>query len=222
MRRFEMGSLRFSRLFRLPLAAGLVVSFALLAAAPAGADVGVYKVAPRVGTPGESVELSIGCGACLAISVVRGRRLPPAAFPVSLVPLARASKPPLCAGSNAHCSPAPVVRPLRERPFVFLGRAKPLFTKQELKRIRGIPQYRLRFRIPRARPGAYAFVIYGGGLGIPLADTTSRARLLRVRSEKNPIAVEGHGTAAIWWFVATAALAVLVLAGVLVRRRRAG
>jgi hypothetical protein len=152
---------------------------------------------------------------------VQGPQRPPAEFQVSLVPVERASEPPLCAGSNADCSPAPVATPVRERPFVYLGRARPLFTERELDRI-PIPQYRLRFRVPEARPGAYAFVIDGGGVGDPVVDTSGG--LLRVRSEQAPIASGGDGgaSAAIWWFGGAVALGGLALGGLLIRLRRAG
>lgn len=204
------------------LAIGLVVSFELLAPAPAEADIGVYRVTPRVGAPGEPVELSVGCGACLAISVVRGPEHPPAAFPVSLIPVARASKPPTCVGRSAECSPAPVRLP-RKRPFVFLGRAKPLFTEQQLPRIR-IPQYRLRFRIPRVEPNAYAFVIYCGGCyagprGSLIVDTSSPGRLLRVRQGGGPIASTDTRTDGTWWFAGIGAFAVLIATALLLRWR---
>jgi hypothetical protein len=188
------------------------VALALLAAEPAAGDVGVDGVDPPVGAPGEPVELSIGCGACLAVSVAQGPRHPPSAIPVSLVPVARTPKPPS----------APVAGPPRDRPFVFLGRAKPLFQMGELRRMREIPQYRLRFRIPRVEPGAYAFVIYcdncyRGARGSLIVDPTRY--LLHVRPD-SPVASAATGAGEGLWIAGGAALVLLTGGAVFLRHRR--
>ena len=210
---------------------------ALLMVEPAGADIGVYKVIPTEGVPGTPVELSVACGACLAVSVVRGRRHPPAAFPIALTPLARAPKPHPC-GGNAECMPAPAAGSLRKRPFVFLGVAKPLFTERQLTRMgarlaRGacslatpsgcMPEYRLRFRIPMVTPGDYAIVIcdcYPGPRGGLIVDAVSHRGVLRVdRGDPvtNPDATSGTRKA--WWIVGGAALFLVAGGAVLLRAR---
>jgi hypothetical protein len=213
----------------------VALSLALLMVEPAEADIGVHKVIPREGVPGTPVELSVGCGACLAVSVVRGRRHPPASFEIALIPRGRAPRPHPC-GSNAECLPTPVVGRLRARPFVFLGVAKPLFTERQLTQMgarlasgscslatppRCMPQYRLRFRIPMVRPGDYAIVIcdcYPGPRGSLIVDAVSHRGLLRV-SQGDPVtsadAASGAGKA--WWIAGGAALFLLAGSAVLLR-----
>lgn len=223
------------------LAFCVAVSLALLVAEPAEGDIGVYKVTPREGAPGTRVELSVGCGACLAVSVVRGRRRPPAPFPIALVPQSRAPKPHPC-GGNAVCDPATIARRLRERPFVFLGVAKPLFTERGLRRMGArladggcsfatrpscMPQYRLRFRIPAVKTGDYALVIFCGDChpgprGGLIVDAVSHRGLLQV-SHSDPItrAEAASGSGKTWWIAGGTALLLLAAAALLLRRRPA-
>lgn len=167
------------------LAAALLAAAAM--AGPARADVGVESVSRSAGAPGEQITLMIGCGACYPPCPRDPRRLsgvcapgpgvPPAAFPVSLVPVEQAPRPYRC-GPNVLCTPrAPA--PPRRTPFAFLGKATPLADDG------GLPSYRLRFDVPDLRPGAYAFVIFcdacvRGEAGSLIAQPRDRLWRLRV------------------------------------------
>jgi LPXTG-motif cell wall-anchored protein len=80
--------------------------------------------------------------------------------------------------------------------------------------------YSLRTRVPRVRPGAYAFVIYLGAHepGVLIADTSGPGRLLRVDREGSSDESEDSGANATWWIVA--GVGVLAIAAVAVFRRR--
>jgi hypothetical protein len=198
---------------------GIALSLGLLAAEPAQGDIGVDGVTPRVGAPGEPIEVSIGCGWC-ASSSIGGRRRPPAAFPVSFVPVARAPKPHPCMGGQALCAPV-AVGPPRDRPFVYLGRAKPLFDLDHPPEDPRAANYRLRFQIPGVRPGPYTFVIYlrfSGARGGLAVDPTRY--LLHVR-RAGSIASAATGTGKDWWIAAGAALFLLAGGAVLLRQRLA-
>jgi hypothetical protein len=197
-------------------ALGVALSLGLLAVAPAEADVGVAGVAPRAGAPGEPIEVSIGCGWC-ASSSIGGRRRPPAAFPVSLVPVARAPKPHPCKGGKALCGPF-ASRPPRHRPFAYLGKANPVFDLDHPPEDPRAANYRLRFRIPRVRPGPYAFVTYLGFSGGLAVDRTRY--LLHVRRD-SPVATAATGTGKGWWIAGGAALFLLAGGAVSLRRRLA-
>jgi hypothetical protein len=120
----------------LPIAIAMVVVAAVLVAAPAAkGDIVVVGVDPPRGEPGEIVDLRVGCGGCPR----RGLRLP-----VSLVPMAERPLPERC-GHNALCSPR-ATEPPSDPPFTNLGRTN--------------RAGHLRFTVPNASPGAYAFVIF--------------------------------------------------------------
>jgi hypothetical protein len=129
--------------------------------------------------PEGPIEVVVGCGAGC-----------PTRFPVSLVPLSHAPKPHPC-GDDALCSPEAGGAP-RSAPFVFLGWA----TEASSQTV--VQQYRLRTRVPRVRPGAYAFAIYfdegnRGAGGTLIADTSDPRKLLRVRAGQSSIASNGSG-----------------------------
>ncbi len=203
--------IRLPRILRRLLVAGLFASAMLLAASPADGDIAVVGVSPTVGTPGQFVDLGIGCGGGC------GRRIP-----VSLVPSARAPKDYSC-GANMNILCAPSARePPRERPYVLLGWAKKKGAPSS-----PVQYYRLRFRVPRVGSGIYAFVIYCGGCssgagGSLIADTSDPDRLLRVRSEQNPIASKGMRTDAPWLIATAAGMVAIAAVAVFLRRRRAG
>lgn len=152
---------------RLPavlLAVGLLASVAFMAAS-AHADVGVEKVSRSAGVPGDEVKLTVGCGFCFppcygphgdrsGVCMPDTKALPPASFPISLVPIEKTPGPRPC-GPNKLCSPQ-AAGPLRRSPFTFLGRATPPPDPTQ----KHIPRYLLHFDIPDLRPGVYSFVIY--------------------------------------------------------------
>jgi hypothetical protein len=188
------------------LVGGVLVSAALLAASPAAADVGVVKVSPNVAAPDSAIEITLGCGFPRC----------PTRLPVSLVPLSQAPKPHPC-GANALCSPMAEGRP-RSPPFVFLGWARERGSQPVVR------QYHLRARVPGARPGAYAFVIYvgsgnPGAHGVLVADTTEPGKLLHVRAEQASVASNGAATDAGWWIAVAAVLIAVAAGGVFLRRR---
>jgi hypothetical protein len=225
-------------------ALGVALSLGLLAAESAQGDVGVAGLTPRAGTPGEPIEVSIGCGWC-ASSSIGGRRRPPAAFQVSLVPVARAPKPQPCpasiiarlreklpkaAAERAECSPE-AAEPPRRRPFVFLGRARPLFDVDHPPEDPWAANYRLRFHIPKVSPGRYAFVIYLGFSGGRGGLAVDRFRyLLHVRRADRvaPATIgvgtgpgDATGTGKGWWIAGGTAL-LLLAAGAALSGRRLG
>jgi hypothetical protein len=114
---------------------------------------------------------------------------------------------------------------------VFLGRAR------EAKRTSYGQSYALRFRVPRLRPGDYAFVIYADfrrlrGRGRLITSTNrvvSRSTgapttlvsgsRLRVRAERNSAGSDGDDPVGIWP-IAAAGIVALSAAGIVLRRRR--
>jgi hypothetical protein len=106
---------------------------------------------------------------------------------------------------------------------VFLCRAKPGFDLDHPPENPWAAHYRLRFHVPRVRPGPYAFVIYLGISGGRGGLAVDRFRYLHVR-RTNPIAPTasgvgtGTGTDEWWWIAGGAALLLLAGGAVLVRR----
>jgi hypothetical protein len=115
------------------------------------ADLGVEKVNRTSGKPGESVELTLGCGACFA---ARGQA--PASFPISLVPAGRVPVPYRC-GPRMLCPPRVRAVP-RQAPFTYLGKALP--TGRDGNPDKPYPLYALDFTIPDLPAGLYTYVIY--------------------------------------------------------------
>jgi hypothetical protein len=200
------------RVWRRLLSAGLLASAVLFMVSQADADIGVIGVKPNVGAPGQLVDLAVGCG---------GSRCPQQ-WPVSLFPSAQARRAlaPVCEGKHGPCSSPIAPRLPRERPYVFLGwatRASPTSYGQS---------YELRFRVPRVKPGAYAFVIFGdlrspGPSGFLIADSTSPGKFLRVHPEQLSTASSGDGADWAWLIAAAAILAFsLVSFGRRVKRHR--
>jgi hypothetical protein len=216
---------------------GVALSVGFLAVEPAKGYVGVYKVIPREGIPDEPVELLVGCGWC-ASSSIGGRIRPPAAFPVSLVPVARAphdqtcpawiiarleTKLPKAAAEKAEC-PQEAAEPPPHRPYVFLGKAKPVFDLDHPPEDSWATNYRLRFQIPKVRPGPYAFVIFGGNpghRGSLIANNPTRYLLHVRRADSGASAATGTGTSIgkDWWIAAGGALLLLAGGAVLLQRR---
>ncbi len=160
----------------LALCVGALVSTALASAPAARAAVGVEKVSRSAGAPGDPVILTLGCGFCFPpCKGPKGHRRPegyrngpcmlgtkagpPASFGISLVPVAKISKPNGC-GPNSLC-PSQARRPPRQHPFTFLGLATPPPGGNNPEH-GSAPRYLLDFDIPDLRPGLYAYVIYCG------------------------------------------------------------
>jgi hypothetical protein len=130
---------------------GLSVALLHLTAPAAIADLGVERVNRAGGRPGESVKLTVGCGACAAAS---GKT--PASFPISLVPAGKVPKPHRC-GPNALCPPRVRAVP-QQAPFTYLGEA--LLLRGDENVDKPYPLYVLDFTIPELPAGAYTYVIY--------------------------------------------------------------
>jgi len=159
------------------VALGALISAALVSAPAARADVGVEKVSRLAGAPGDPVILTLGCGFCFppcqgpkghrhpegyrrkGPSMLGPKADPPRSFGISLVPVAKISKPNGC-GPNSLC-PSQARRPPRQHPFTFLGLATPPPGGNNPEH-GGAPRYLLDFDIPDLRPGLYVYVIYCG------------------------------------------------------------
>jgi hypothetical protein len=154
------------------LTACIAAAALLLGSPSAEADVGIESVSRSAGAPGEEITLALGCGFCFppchgapghrngpCMLGAKGRR-PPAAFPISLVPVGQVPDPSRC-DRDGSCLP-PTLGPPALPPFVLLGRATPAARRDGAPPAHNVPRYRLRFRIPEVKPGAYAYVIYCG------------------------------------------------------------
>jgi hypothetical protein len=108
--------------------------------APATADIGVVDSDPLSSPPGQRAALTIGCGGCPAEGL---------ALPVALVPAGRTGAHPCRGTSCAHASAAPPADP----PYLPIGVARP-GRRPDLSR--------LRFTVPEAEPGLYAYVAWCG------------------------------------------------------------
>lgn len=189
---------------------GAVLSDLLIAASTATADTSVVGLSPKVARPGERVDLRIGCGACPA----------DATFPISLVPVAKAPRPYPCS-DNALCTPTAPAPP-RQRPFVFLGSTSGARALAPTVQPPGSDS-RLRFPVPQIEPGVYAFVIFAvSGRGPPgsLIADTGPGHLLRILPSETPVGSAGDGSDATLWIVAGIGAIALVIAAVLLLRRR--
>jgi hypothetical protein len=233
----------------------LLVFVVLSSGAPAArADIGLESLHPASGKPGQKIDLSIGCGACLAVSVVQGPLHPPAALGVSLVPDPVAKNMIEADIARRGCNSALDAKgfsgvgcdvgrgPPRERPFTFLGWAKPAFRERDLpalvdpKHPYRSPKYRLSFRVPRVAPGSYGLTTYVGNWergprGRVLVDSYYPAPgplrpVFRVRSAA-PLGSSGGeatpgGDEAKPWLVTTATLLVAGLIALAIVARRSG
>jgi hypothetical protein len=157
-------------------------------------------------------------------------------FPILLVPNRVPLAPHPCAPINHRtkqrveglCDPVSVGLP-RRRPFIYLGRALPASSRDDLERPGAFPLYRLSFRIPTVEPGLYKFVICEG------CDRGQRGSLITnayprrsgffrvLRADRAATAAHGGGSGPARW-IAGAAVAVILLAVGLVywRRPKAG
>jgi hypothetical protein len=218
------------------VAAGLLGAL-LFSPQQARADVGIVKVSPRAGVAGNSIQVTVGCGYCFPpcpaspTCMPSRRALPPDeySFPILLVPHRVSLAPHRCAPINHRtkqrveglCPPSSVGLP-RRRPFIYLGRALPASSRDDLERPGGFPLYRLRFRIPAVKPGLYKLAICEGcarGRRGSLITADRPGQRLRVRSEP-AAAAHGGGPGAAGW-AGGAAVAVMLLAIALRHWRRA-
>jgi hypothetical protein len=188
-----------------PLLAGLVIGLPT-----AGADTTVVGVSPKAARPGERVDLQIACGACPA----------DATFPISLVPVAKAPQPYPCR-DNALCIQTAAAPP-RQHPFVFLGGTSDPRARAPAVQPPGSDSH-LRFTLPKVEPGVYAFVIFAVSRPGPpgsLITSTAPGDVLRVLPSEAPVESTGGGSDGTLWIVACIGTLALVLATVLLFRRR--
>jgi hypothetical protein len=186
------------------LGASALACVAILAAEPAEADVGVERVSRGAGAPGEEIVLTLGCGFCFppckgppghrtpSPCMLDTKAPPPESFPISLVPIAKASQLHRC-GPNALCPPR-ATGPPHHDPFTFLGKATPPAQSSSGNVGAGanIPRYRLAFEVPDVPPGLYAYVIYcetclkgkGGALILYPGGAPWRLRVLPARPSR--------------------------------------
>jgi hypothetical protein len=187
-----------------------LVAGLLIAASTATADTTVVGLSPKVARPGELVDLRIACGACPA----------DATFPISLVPVAKAPRPYPCR-DNALCTPTAPAPP-RQRPFVFLGSTSGARARAPTVQPPGSDS-RLRFPVPKIEPGVYTLVIFAvsrrGPPGNLIADT-GPGDVLRILQSETPVGSAGDGSEATLWIVAGIGTIALMLAAVLLLRRR--
>ncbi len=221
--------------------AGLLVAAVLVSAQPAKADVGIVRVSPSAGVAGDSVQVTVGCGYCFppcpaSPTCMPSRRARPPgeySFPILLAPSRVSLAPHRCAPINHRtkqrvvglCDPVSVGLP-RRRPFIYLGRALPAFSRDDLERPGTFPRYRLRFRIPTLKPGLYRFVICAGcargrrGSLITNAYPRRSGFFRVLRADRPATAAHGGGSGLARW-IAGAAVAVILLAVGFVYWRRA-
>ena len=223
------------------IAAVLSLALVLSAAGRAQADVGIESASRSLGTPGQRVELTVGCGFCFPPCVGKpGHRHPPgdlhgacmlgtrggppAAFPVWLTPLSHSLKPYECRSATEGCEPGSA-RPPHLPSFIYLGRAVPVPRGDGANEV---PRYRLVFGIPKARPGRYKYVLFcdacfAGPRGSLIDDRTLAAGRLRVLPANPAVAVAGESGGAALWIAGGALVAALAIgAGLFVRRARGG
>lgn len=154
----------------------LLIAVGLLAPASAESDVGVERVSRFAGTPGDAVELTVGCGFCYPPCegpegdrsgvCMPGAETPPPSFPISLVPIEKVPRLHRC-GPKKICTPQ-ASGPPRRAPFTLLGWAKPVQAQASgWWHLSGVvhdtvelPRYVLDFHIPDLRAGVYSYVIY--------------------------------------------------------------
>jgi hypothetical protein len=122
---------------------------------------------------------------------------------------------------QALCGPF-AAGPPRHRPFTYLGKANPVFDLDHPPEDPRAANYRLRFRIPRVRPGPYAFVTYLGFSGGLAVDPTRYLLHVRRAGSAAPAATgTGAGAGKGWWFTGGAALFLLAGGAVFLQRRLA-
>lgn len=184
---------------RRDLAIGLALLAAIVAVLAfaddsASADSGITGVSRHAGQPGAEVRLTIVCGFC-------GNRT----FPVLLLPLARAERMLQCHIHHYRRCARPTAPP-RHPPYTYLGAAPPVSNGDAPK---ALPRYRLDFRVPRLRPGDYAYVLWseprrGGEAGSLVTFPTDPLWRLRIlpSSGRGPAGATMGGR---WprWFAST-------------------
>ena len=143
-----------------------------------------------------------------------------ATFPISLVPVAKAPRPYPCR-DNALCTPTAPAPP-RQPPFLFLGSTSGARARAQAVQPPGSDSH-LRLTVPKIEPGVYAFVIFAvsrqGPPGALIADT-GPGDLLRVLPTETAVGSSGDGSDATLWIVPGIGTIALVLAAVLLLRRR--
>jgi hypothetical protein len=127
-------------------------------------------------------------------------------------------------GGKALCGPF-AARPPRHRPFTYLGKASPVFDLDHPPNDVWAANYRLRFRIPRVRPGPYTFVIYlgfsGGRGGLTVSATRYLLHVGPAASAAPAATGTDTGAGKGWWITGGAALFLLAGGAVFLQRRLA-
>lgn len=230
------------------LTASLAALTLLLAGAvPAQADVGFESSTRTAGEPGDRVEVTIGCGFCLPPCVgepgdkhppgnrrgscmLDSKKAPPASFQVWVTPVGQSLDPYICGpgewppGEHPQGPCRAGSRPPHLPSFIHLGRAIP---QPRAADPREIPRYRLIFGVPEARPGLYKYVLFcdscvDGPRGSLVDDRSRAAGPLRVLPPvANASGGSGGGGDLPWIGAGMLAGALVLVAGLLLRRRRA-
>jgi hypothetical protein len=230
---------RWPRLPCLLVAVGLIGCAVVVSPQQARADVGIVKVSPGAGVAGDSVQVTVGCGYCFppcpasptCMPSRRARQPEHYSFPILMVPGRVSLAPHRCAPINHRtkqrveglCPPTSVGLP-RRRPFIYLGRALPASSRDDLDQPGAFPLYRLRFRIPAVKPGLYKLAICEGcdrgRRGSLITYPRLRPYRLRVLGPDPATAARGAGPTVVQWVGGTAA-GIILLAVALILWRRA-
>ncbi len=113
--------------------------------------------------------------------------------------------------------------PPRSRPYTYLGRAKLVPSSNPVK------TYRLRFRVPRVKPGSYVFVVFNRDLRSPgkrgalvayTRDNVDRLRVISKADVAGPRRNDSGSSDSFPWALASVVVALLTLGGTVLARRR--
>jgi hypothetical protein len=195
----------------------------LIPTSTAASGIELMRLSQTSASPGDGIVLGVGCGGCPLKST----------FPISLVPVKQAPQPHRCTihsaklpkrlRENALCD-AEAADPPRDHPYVFLGRTSGATALLPSVRPPGSKSH-LHFRVPKVKPGLYAFVIFcaecaRGPRGALITETGLPHRwlthkLLRVQPPGAPDPRKSESGGAGPWGAIAAGLASLASAALL-------